>query len=111
VTEITHQAACITLFSPGGRLPSPLLLSMGGIRAVGLAQMEAMVEMVEMMPLLVGEDGRTESLSTQIATYQTRLARVKNVLRKTLRTDHYVLTTERFSGLELWVSQKMLPLR
>lgn len=44
-----------------------------------LAQMEAMVEM---MPQPVGEDGRTESLSNQIATYQTKLARVKNVLRK-----------------------------
>lgn len=44
-----------------------------------LAQMEAMVEM---MPQLVGEDGRAESLSNQIAAYQTRLARVKNALRK-----------------------------
>jgi hypothetical protein len=44
-----------------------------------LAQMEAMVDM---MPQLVGEDGRTESLSNQVAAYQTKLARVKNVLRK-----------------------------
>lgn len=44
-----------------------------------LAQMEAMVEM---MPPLVGEDSRTDSLSNQIASYQTNLARVKNVLRK-----------------------------
>ena len=44
-----------------------------------LAQMEAMVDM---MPQLVGEDGRTESLSNQVAAYQTKLARFKNVLRK-----------------------------
>lgn len=44
-----------------------------------LAQMEAMVEM---MPQLVGEDGRTESLSNQITAYQTKLARVENALRK-----------------------------
>lgn len=44
-----------------------------------LAQMEAMVDM---MPQLVGEDGRTESLSNQITAYQTKLARVKNVLRR-----------------------------
>lgn len=44
-----------------------------------LAQMEAMVGM---MPQLMGEDGRSESLGNQIADYQTKLARVKNVLRK-----------------------------
>jgi hypothetical protein len=44
-----------------------------------LAQMEAMVGM---MPQLMGEDGRSESLSNQIQSYQTKLARVKNVLRK-----------------------------
>jgi len=44
-----------------------------------LAQMEAIVEM---MPQLVGEDGRSESLGNQIQSYQTKLARVKNVLRK-----------------------------
>ena len=44
-----------------------------------LAQVEAMVDM---MPQLVGEDGRTESLNNQIAAYETRLARVNNVLRK-----------------------------
>ena len=44
-----------------------------------LAQMEAMVGM---MPQLTGEDGRSESLGNQIQSYQTKLARVKNVLRK-----------------------------
>lgn len=44
-----------------------------------LAQMEAMVGM---MPQLMGEDGRSESLGNQIQSYQTKLARVKNVLRK-----------------------------
>jgi hypothetical protein len=44
-----------------------------------LAQMEAMVDT---MPQLVGEDGRSESLGNQIQSYQTNLARVKNVLRK-----------------------------
>ena len=44
-----------------------------------LAQMEAMVGM---MPQLMGEDGRTESLGNQIQSYQTKLARVKNVLRR-----------------------------
>jgi Mg/Co/Ni transporter MgtE len=44
-----------------------------------LAQMEAMVAM---MPQLMGEDGRSESLGNQIQSYQTKLARVKNVLRK-----------------------------
>lgn len=48
-----------------------------------LAQMEAMVGM---MPQLVGEDGRTENLGNQVQSYQTRLARVKNVLRK--HQDH-----------------------
>lgn len=44
-----------------------------------LAQMEAMVGM---MPQLMGEDGRSQSLGNQIQSYQTKLARVKNVLRK-----------------------------
>ena len=44
-----------------------------------LAQMEAMVDM---MPQLVGEDGRSEGLNNQVQSYQTKLARVKNVLHK-----------------------------
>ena len=44
-----------------------------------LAQMEAMVEM---MPQLMGEDCRSEGLNSQVQSYQTKLARVKNVLRK-----------------------------
>ena len=48
-----------------------------------LAQMEAMVGM---LPQLVGEDGRGENLNNQIQDYQTKLARVKNVLQK--HKDH-----------------------
>lgn len=44
-----------------------------------LAQLEGMVDS---MPPTVAEDGRTDSLSNQIQSYQTQLARVKNVLRK-----------------------------
>lgn len=43
-----------------------------------LAQLEAMVQM---MPQLM-EDGRADTLSNQIQSYQTKIARVKNVLRK-----------------------------
>ena len=49
-----------------------------GIFQALLAQLEATVEM---LPQLV-EDGRGESLNNQIQSYQTKLARVKNVLRK-----------------------------
>ncbi len=48
-----------------------------------LAQLEAMVGM---MPQLVGEDGRAESLGNQIQSYQTKISRVKNVLQK--HRDH-----------------------
>ena len=48
-----------------------------------LAQLEAMVGM---MPQLVGEDGRSESLGNQIQNYQTKIARMKNVLQK--HRDH-----------------------
>jgi len=44
-----------------------------------LAQLEGLVDS---MPQTVAEDGRTDSLSNQIQSYQTQLARVKNVLRK-----------------------------
>jgi hypothetical protein len=40
---------------------------------------------ISQIPRLV-EDGRSDSLSNQIQSYQTQLARVKNVLRK--HQDH-----------------------
>jgi hypothetical protein len=49
-----------------------------GIFQALLAQLE---QTVSVLPQLV-EDGRTDNLSNQIQSYQTRLARVKNVLRK-----------------------------
>ena len=48
-----------------------------------LAQLEATVGM---LPQLVGEDGRAESLGNQIQSYQTKIYRVKNVLQK--HRDH-----------------------
>lgn len=48
-----------------------------------LAQLEAIVGM---MPELMSEDGRSESLGNQIASYQSKVARLKNVLRQ--QKDH-----------------------
>jgi conjugal transfer/entry exclusion protein len=47
-----------------------------------LAQLE---QTISVLPQLV-EDGRADSLGNQIQSYQTKLARVKNVLRK--HQDH-----------------------
>jgi ABC-type bacteriocin/lantibiotic exporter with double-glycine peptidase domain len=48
-----------------------------------LAQLKAIVEM---MPQLVGEDGRADNMGNQIQNYQTKIARLKNVLQK--HKDH-----------------------